>query len=71
MLIAKCRGAVYHVAWNQSQNVSIQRLSCQVTSTEKAKGISLCTAHIIFLLNIEQNCGWVDLNLASSPDLIC
>jgi hypothetical protein len=25
---------------------------------------------IIYLLNIEQNCGWVDLNLVSSPDLI-
>jgi hypothetical protein len=30
MLIAKCHGGVYHIAWNQSRNVSIQRLSCQV-----------------------------------------
>jgi hypothetical protein len=29
-----------------------------------------CT-QIISLLNTEQNCGWVDLNLASNPDLTC
>jgi hypothetical protein len=28
-------------------------------------------AQIISLLNTEQNCGWVDLNLASNPDLTC
>jgi hypothetical protein len=40
-----------------------------LTSTEKAKGIWLCADH--FSASIEQNCGWVDLNLASNPDLIC
>jgi hypothetical protein len=28
-------------------------------------------AQIISLLNTEQNCGWVDLNVASNPDLTC
>jgi hypothetical protein len=27
-------------------------------------------AQIISVLNTEHNCGWVDLNLASNPDLI-
>jgi hypothetical protein len=37
---------------------------------QKRPNVCGCT-QIISLLNTEQNCGWVDLNLASSPDLTC
>jgi hypothetical protein len=39
------------------------------SNTRRAKVFGC--AQIIPLLNTEQNCGWVDLNLESNPDLTC
>jgi hypothetical protein len=42
----------------------------QLKQAQKRPKVFGC-AQIIYLLNIEQNCAWVDLNLASIQDLIC